>query len=83
MTAGTEHTLSDERIPKKHGEKVSEVVDLGGPVARIERVTYVGNEWTELTIMVPRCCDEAPESINISLSREQLDKFVGRLSWPK
>lgn len=74
--------MTDSRVPGKHGEKVSEVIDLGGPVARIERTTYVGNEWTELTIMIPRCCDEAPESINISLSREQLNKFVERLAWP-
>ena len=79
----SEINTADERLPKKHGEKVSEIVDLGGPVARIERMTYVGNEFTELTIMVPRCCDEPAESLHISLSRDQLNKFLERLAWPK
>lgn len=72
----------EERLPKKHGEKVSELVDLGVAVARIERQTYVGSEWTELTLMVPRYVDEPAESVHVSLPRDVLNRLVERLAWP-
>lgn len=74
---------ADARLPKKHGETVAEVVDLGGPVARIERLTYVGSENTYLSILVPVDVDQPAASVKILLSREQLNKFVERLAWPK
>lgn len=76
---------TDPRIPTEHGKPVSEVVDLGGPVARITRTTYVGSQWTRLVVMV--AADPAHEmpgqSLDISLSQKELALLVERLAWPK
>jgi hypothetical protein len=74
----------EERIPKEHGVPVSEAVDLGGPVARIVRTTYVGNQWTKLVLMVPEdsAHDIPSRSVEIHFSAKQLEHFLGRLAWP-
>lgn len=74
---------SNKRLPKKHGETVAEVIDLGGAVARVERLTFVDSECTYLSILVPAGADYPASSVRIFLSREQLDHFVERLAWPK
>lgn len=74
------------RIPKEHGVPVSEVVDLGGPVARIVRTTYAikGSCWTKLVLMVP--ADPAHNlpggSLEVTLSLSELSRFIERLAWP-
>lgn len=74
--------MTDPRLPAKHGETVSEVIDLGGPVARIERLTYVNSEWTYLTMLVPADVDQPAASVKICLNREHLAQLVGKLAWP-
>jgi hypothetical protein len=74
--------MTEPRLPTEHGKKIAEVVDLGGPVARIERLTYVGSQWTELSILVPADVDQAPQSVKIQLSRELLERLLERLAWP-
>lgn len=73
-----------DRIPKEHGKTVTELVDLGGPVGRVERTTYVGSQWTKLVLMVP--ADHAHGlpggSLEICMNAEQLKRFVETLSWP-
>jgi len=80
-----ERQLSNQRVPKDHGpqHKVVELVDLGGPVARIERVTYVPAKWTNLTLMVPRTEREPSGSLYITLNADQLKRFVETLKWPE
>jgi hypothetical protein len=74
--------MSDPRLPTEHGKHVSEVVDLGGPVARITRHTYVGHQWTQLAILVPADVDQPAQSVEVQLSQELLERLVGRLAWP-
>lgn len=86
MNEKREALTVDPRIPTEHGVPIVEVIDLGGPVARIERTTYAaaGSRWTRLTIMVPSDYphDEPGGSIHVSLSPKQLAHFLERLAWP-
>jgi hypothetical protein len=77
--------MTKERVPKGHGaqHKVVELVDLGGPVARIERVKYVTSQWTNVTLMVPRTEHDPGGSLHITLDADQLNRFVETLKWPE
>jgi hypothetical protein len=83
---GTERTLpDDERFPTEHGKPVSEVVDLGGPVARIVRTTYVGSRWTRLVLMIPtdHQHQQPGGSVEVALNDRDLARLLEALAWPK
>lgn len=81
-----EHLTAEKRAPAGHGagHQVTELVDLGKAVARIERVTYVSQQWTTLTLMIPadHAHQEPGGSLCLHFTAEQLKRFVETLAWP-
>ncbi len=71
--------MTDPRLPTEPGKQTYEVVDLGGPVARITRHA---SQWTELSILVPADVDQPAQSVEVQLSQALLERLLERLAWP-